>query len=232
MKISKILENNETWHKKKTREVPNYFQGPEVDQKPKVLWIGCSDSRVPPELIVGRSHNNKKDLSDCSAPGFLFVHRNVANVISNQDVNSASVIRYSMTALNESISDIVVCGHYGCGGVKEALGKTDHGIINPWLRDVRDVHRLYQKKISKIKGDDEKWNMLVELNVLEQCLNLFKNPDVQMRIRQGEDPTECGVAPLKIHGWVYDFGTGELKDLEHDLDAAWKKIAPVYQVDV
>lgn len=232
MDISQVLENNKAWREKKTSEVSDYFERLKGGQSPKILWIGCADSRVPPELIVGRSHNEDADLSDCSAPEFLFVHRNVANLVSNQDINAASVIRYSMTALSESVDHIVVCGHYECGGVKESMGKTDHGIINPWLRDIRDVHRTHQGTLDGITDQTEKWNKLVELNVLEQCLNLFKNPDVQKRIRLGNDPNEPKIAPLKIHGWVYNLGSGELKDLEQDLEGEWAKISSIYEIDV
>ena len=169
----------------------DYFERMAHDQTPEFLWIGCSDSRVPAEDVTG------------AEPGELFVHRNIANLVIHTDFNVASVLHYAVEVLR--VKHIIVCGHYGCGGVKNALSNKNFGVINKWLRHIKDVYFLHRPELESIADPDEKYRRLVELNVIEQVRNLAKTHIIQRAWQSGEGPL--------LHGWVYDIRTGYLNDL-------------------
>lgn len=206
MTTNEVFKNNEDWVQDKLNLDKNYFENLSKGQSPDFLYIGCSDSRVSPELAMG------------AEPGNVFVHRNIANVVSNLDVSSKSVINYAVQHLK--VKHAVVCGHYYCGGVKAAMTSSDLGIINPWLQGIRDVYRLHKDTLEAISDEDERYNKLVDLNVQEQCVNLMNNPDVQKAVKAGE---------LKVHGWVFDIGTGKIIDLGFNMED--DSLAAVYKID-
>ncbi len=208
MRVKKFLANNEKWVTKKLNLDPDYFKKLGQGQNPKLLYIGCSDSRVTAEEMMG------------AEPGEVFVHRNIANLVVNIDLNSMSVINYAIEHLN--VEHAVVCGHYGCGGIQAALETRDLGVINPWLRNIRDVFRLYKHELLEIKDEQQRRNRLVELNVQEQCVNLVKNAVVQKAMRE---------KGLKLHGWVFDTYTGRLKDFKINFPKILKEIEAIYQID-
>lgn len=208
MELSQIFSNNEKWVLEKLAVDPNYFNKLADGQAPDILYIGCSDSRVTAEELMG------------VGPGEVFVHRNIANSIVNTDLNSLSVIHYAVDHLN--VSHVVVCGHYGCGGVKAAMQSDDLGILNPWLREIRDVFRLHKKELNAIEDPHEKYNRLVELNVQEQCISLIKIASVQKAHRNRD---------LQVHGWVFDIKTGKLIDLKIDFDKILHDIVEIYKID-
>lgn len=189
--ISKLLLENEAWAKEKVEFDPEYFSRLSQIQTPEFLWIGCSDSRVPANEITG------------TKPGEIFVHRNVANLVVHTDLNLLSVLLYAVDVLK--VKHIIVCGHYGCGGVKAALTNENYGMINKWLRNIKDVYRIHQDEFATIQNVEEKVNLLVELNVKEQVLNLAKTSIVQSAWKKRHGPT--------IHGWVYGLDDGKLKPL-------------------
>ena len=189
--LSELFENNKKWAEKIKESKPNFFKRLSKQQKPKYLWIGCSDSRVPATEIV--------DLD----PGEIFVHRNISNVVVHTDLNCLSVIQYAVDVLK--VKHIIVCGHYGCGGVISALHNEEHGLIDNWLRHVRDVYRLYQSEIDELNSDKEKVDLLCELNVKEQVKNVYHTSIVQRAWKAGQS--------LSIHGWIYSIEDGILKDL-------------------
>ncbi|MCB0468374.1 MAG: carbonic anhydrase, partial [Aequorivita sp.] len=189
MNIDQIFKNNQDWVNEKLGLDPNYFKNLSEGQNPEVLYIGCSDSRVTAEEIMG------------AKPGEAFILRNIANMVSNLDLSAMSVINYAVSHLK--VNHIIVCGHYGCGGVKAAMQSQDLGILNPWLRNIRDVYRLHKQELNNIKDEVEKYRRLVELNVQEQCVNVIKTADVQIAYRSRN---------LTVHGWVMDMGTGKLID--------------------
>ncbi|MFD2556370.1 carbonic anhydrase [Sphingobacterium tabacisoli] len=191
--INNIFKSNEEWIKKQLAIDPTYFEKLAAGQSPEILYIGCSDSRVSAEELMGVE------------PGEVFVHRNIANIIPNTDLNSKSVIEYAVSHLK--VKHIVVCGHYNCGGVKSAMEQEHLGILNPWLGCIRDVYRLHQEHLNAIEDMDERYDRLVELNVAEQCLNLVKIPEVQNAILNHQ---------VTLHGWVFDVRTGKLIDLTED----------------
>ena len=164
MDLNKVFENNENWVKEKLNLDNNYFEDLSKGQSPELLYIGCSDSRVTAEELMG------------AAPGEVFVHRNIANMVSNLDLSSASVINYAVKHLE--VKHVIVCGHYYCGGVKAAMDSVDLGILNPWLRNIRDVYRIHHDELDAISDEEEKYKRLVELNVQEQCVNVLKTADV------------------------------------------------------
>ena len=207
MDIKKIFENNRNWIAKKLESDANYFEKLSDGQTPEFLYIGCSDSRVSAEDLMGLE------------PGKVFVHRNIANMVPNTDLNSMSVINYAVTSLK--VNHIVVCGHYGCGGVLAAMQQADLGILNPWLRNIRDVYRIHRDELDAIENQDEKYKRLVELNVQEQCINVIKTAEVQRANRQRN---------LKVYGWVFDIHTGKLIDLKIDVDAIFKEITKIYKI--
>src|SRR5690554_2242631 len=195
MKIEQIFKNNQDWINKKLGKDPEYFKNLANGQSPEILYIGCSDSRISAEEIMGVN------------PGDVFVMRNISNTISNLDLSAMSVINYAVKILK--VKNVVVCGHYGCGGVKAAMQSKDMGILNPWLRNIRDVYRLHKEELNSIADETKKYRRLVELNVEEQCLNVIKTADVQLAAKSRN---------LKVHGWVMDMETGKLIDLKIDFD--------------
>jgi len=203
-----IFENNRNWVKDNVERDANFLQKLSADQEPDYLYIGCSDSRVPANEIMGL------------APGEVFVHRNVANLVNNIDLNVMSVINYAVRHLK--VKHIVVCGHYNCGGVKAAMTPQDLGLLNPWLRNIRDVYRLHQDELNAITDEHERYNRLVELNVQEQCTNIIKTAAVQeMYVNNG--------FPV-VHGWVFDLKTGLLKDLQINFEKVLKDIQQIYNL--
>lgn len=203
-----IFENNKQWVASKTNVEADFFEKLAKDQTPDYLYIGCADSRVPANEIMGLE------------PGDVFVHRNVANLVNNIDLNVMSCINYAVVHLK--VKHVVVCGHYGCGGVKAAMTAKDMGILNPWLRNIRDVYRLHKDELNAIQDEHERYNRLVELNVIEQCFNVIKTVAVQRSYINNSYPI--------VHGWVFDLKTGLLKDLQVDFGAMLKKIQEIYDL--
>lgn len=207
MKLQEVFANNEQWIQKKLAEDSNYFSDLAKGQEPKILYIGCSDSRVTAEELMG------------VAPGDVFVHRNIANLVIGIDVNAMAVLHYAVDHLK--VDHIVLCGHYHCGGVKAAMQAADLGVLNPWLRNIRDVYRLHQKELDSIVVENDRYNRLIELNVQEQCINLLKTATVQKAIR---------TRGLQVHGWVFDMGTGRIIDLKIDFKSILSKIMEIYDL--
>jgi carbonic anhydrase len=207
MKIETIFEKNEQWIEDKLQKDKKYFENLSKGQAPEILYVGCSDSRVTAEELMG------------AAPGEIFVHRNIANIISNSDLNAMAVINYAVSHLK--VKDIIVCGHYYCGGIKAAMSSTDLGILNPWLRNIRDVYRLHKNELNSIKDDEKKYKRLVELNVQEQCVNIIKTAEVQMAYKARE---------LRVHGWVFDVKTGKLIDLKINFPRILENIREIYRL--
>lgn len=206
--ITELLERNRVWAKNIQDINSEFFESIHKEQKPDYLWIGCSDSRVPAEQVLGL------------LPGKLFVHRNIANLIPNQDVNVHSVLNYAVGVLK--VRHILVCGHYNCGGVKAAMGKSENGFIDHWLRNIRDVYRLHKKELDGIECPEERYRRLVELNVIEQCVNVFKTGIVQQtRLANVQDPA-IGHAFPRIHPLVFDPRDGKVTKL----DVNWESIVP------
>lgn len=208
MDLSKIFENNERWIQAKTQDDPAYFAKLEKGQKPNVLYIGCSDSRVTAEELMGMQ------------PGEVFVHRNVANIVNAIDLNAQSVINYAVTYLE--VNHVVVCGHYSCGGVKAAMESKDMGILNPWLRNIRDVYRAHKDELNDITDEQKRYDRLVELNVKEQAINVLKMAAVQRAVRS---------RGMQVHGWVFDIKTGKLIDLKLDFQKALADIMEIYRLE-
>lgn len=208
MNLNTVFDNNKEWIKSKLDVNPNYFNELGEGQSPELLFIGCSDSRVTAEELMGLG------------PGDVFVHRNIANMVSGTDLNAMSVVEYAVVHLK--VNHVVVCGHYSCGGVKAAMQSADLGILNPWLRNIRDVYRLHKTELNAIENEDERYNKLVELNVKEQCVNLIKTAAVQKAIRE---------RGLQVHGWVFDIHSGKLIDLKIDFESYLEDIREIYHLD-
>lgn len=208
MLYTEIFENNRKWVAEKKGTNKEFFEHLSKGQNPEILYIGCSDSRVTAEEMTGVK------------PGQMFVHRNVANLVPNNDNNSASVIEYAIAYLH--VKHVVVCGHYFCGGVKAAMQAEDMGILNPWLRNVRDVYRLHKDTLDAIADDDARYKKLVELNVEEQCINIIKMAVLQKHFLQNGYPT--------VHGWVFDVHSGELIDLKINFSKKLKGIREIYDL--
>ena len=204
----KIFENNTAWIAEKKSTDVEFFEKLAQDQNPDYLYIGCSDSRVTAEEMMG------------AAPGEIFVHRNIGNLVVSIDLNVMSVINYAVKILN--VKHIIVCGHYNCGGVKAALTQADLGILNPWLRNIRDVFRLHKEELQAIKDPKEQFDRLVELNVKEQCRNIIKTAVVQEFYLHTGFPV--------VHGWVMDIRTGRLIDLNIDFEKELKEIQEIYRL--
>lgn len=204
--IEQIFENNRAWVKSKREGDPGFFERLAREQHPEILYIGCADSRVPANEIMGLE------------PGDVFVHRNVANLVHPIDSNVNAVLQYAVTELR--VKHIVVCGHYGCGGVKAAMQSEDLGLLNKWLRGVRDVYRLHEEELDAIGDEDKRYRRLVELNIYEQCLNVIKTSWVQRFYLKSGYPT--------VHGWVYDLRHGELIDLEVPFERMVAKVRRHY----
>ena len=207
MDIKQIFINNKEWITRKLNTDVDYFTKLSQRHSPEILYIGCSDSRVSAEELMGVN------------PGEVFVHRNIANMIPNTDLNSMSVINFAVSYLK--VKHIVVCGHYNCSGVKAAMQSADLGILNPWLRNIRDVYRLHRYKLDIITDEELKYKKLVELNVQEQCINVIKTSDVQKAYKDRE---------ITVHGWVFDIHTGNLIDLKIDFDRILKNIMEIYKI--
>lgn len=208
MKIEKILKNNEEWIKEKLASDSDYFEKLAQGQSPEILYIGCSDSRVTAEELMG------------AGPGDIFVHRNIANMVNGIDLNTMSVINFSVNHLK--VEHIIVCGHYGCGGIKAAMQSKDNGILNPWLRNIRDVYRLHKEELGAIEDEEQKYQRLVELNVQEQCVNVIKTAEVQKAYRE---------RGLKVYGWVFDIKSGKLIDLKIDFEKILGNIMEIYHLE-
>lgn len=208
MNLDRVFENNEQWIENKLNIDPEFFNDLGKGQTPELLYIGCSDSRVTAEDLMGLG------------PGEVFVHRNIANMVISIDLNVMSVVEYAVQHLK--VNHVVVCGHYSCGGVKAAMLSADLGLLNPWLRNIRDVYRIHRRELEAIADEEKKYDRLVELNVQEQCVNLIKTSSVQKAYRDRS---------LKVHGWVFDIHTGKLVDLKIDFDAILKNIMEIYHLD-
>lgn len=207
MELNHIFDQNKEWIKSKLELDSNYFKNLSAGQNPEILYIGCSDSRVTAEELMGVT------------PGDVFVHRNIANMVPNTDLNSMSVIEYAVKYLK--VEHVVVCGHYNCGGVKAAMEPADLGILNPWLRNIRDVYRMHKEELNAIENEELRYRRLVELNVQEQCINVIKTSAFQKAF---------GERSIKIHGWVFDVHTGNLVDLKIDFVKILEKIMEIYRL--
>lgn len=186
-----LLSGNKNWVEEKLRQDPQFFERLSQGQSPEVLWIGCSDSRVPANEITG------------TKPGDIFVHRNIANMVVHSDMNLLSVLDYAVNILK--VKHVIVCGHYGCGGVKAAMTNEQYGLVDNWLRHIKDVYRLHSMELEAISDEGKKFNRFVELNVIEQVFDLSKTSIIQNAWRTRDLPM--------VHGWVYDLKTGIIQDL-------------------
>ena len=207
-KYLRLLENNKAWVTLQNYENPNFFNELADSQSPEYLWIGCSDSRVPANQITG------------TKPGEMFVHRNIANMVVHSDMNLLSVLSYAVEVLK--VKHIIVCGHYGCGGVLAAMGNKQYGLIDNWLRHIKDVYRYHHTELDAITDENERARRFVELNVQEQVHDLGKTSIVQNAWKNNH--------PLHIHGWVYDIKDGIIKDLELTFTST-KDLHAVYHFD-
>ncbi|AEW87190.1 carbonate dehydratase [Flavobacterium columnare NBRC 100251 = ATCC 23463] len=205
----KLLDNNKKWVDTKLNQDPNFFKDLAKGQNPPLLWIGCSDSRVPANEITG------------TKSGEVFVHRNIANMVVHTDMNMLSVLDYAVNVLK--VRHVIVCGHYGCGGVKAAMGNTSFGIIDNWIRHIKDIYRFNKEKLNSIENEEERFNRFVELNVKEQVLNLAKTSIVQTAWKNGQE--------LFLHGWVYGLNSGYVTDLQVNFSCN-SDLHEMYQLDV
>lgn len=203
-----IFENNRKWIEKKTGTEKDFFSRLAKDQNPEYLYIGCSDSRVSAEEMMGLG------------PGEVFVHRNIANLVTTIDLNVQSVINYAIRELK--VKHVIVCGHYNCGGVKAAMVPRDLGLLNPWLRNIRDVYRFHQRELDAIEDEVQRYNRLVELNVEEQCFNVIKTAALQLGYLSDGYPI--------VHGWVFDIRTGRIIDLKIDFVKKLEEIRHIYDL--
>ena len=204
----KIFENNQKWVNEKRGSDHLFFEKLAQDQNPDYLYIGCSDSRITAEEMMG------------AAPGEVFVHRNIGNLVVSIDLNVMSVINYAVKLLY--VKHIIVCGHYNCGGVRAAMTQEDMGILNPWLRNIRDVYRIHKDELKEIKDTQKRFDRLVELNVKEQCINVIKTAIVQQQFSRTGSPV--------VHGWVMDIRNGKLIDLKIDFEKELKGIQEIYKI--
>lgn len=191
-----LLENNKNWSQRVKEQRPTFFSDLAQQQNPEYVWIGCSDSRVSASNIVGL------------LPGEVFVHRNIANLVIHTDMNCLAVLQFAVEVLQ--VKHIIVCGHYGCGGVKAALEDKRHGLIDNWLRHIQDTANLYDDVLAKIENEDEKLNKLCELNVIEQVLNVGETTIVQDAWSREQE--------IRVHGWIYDLSDGIITDLNIHLE--------------
>ena len=187
-----LFDKNKSWAEKVKQANPDFFSKLSKQQNPEYLWIGCSDSRVPANEIVDM------------LPGEIFVHRNIANLVIHTDLNCLSVIQYAVEILK--VKHIIVCGHYGCGGIRAAFGDRDHGLIDNWLRNIKDIYRYHEARIEALPTEKEKMDLLCELNVVEQVANICHTTIVQGAWKSGQ--------ALTVHGWIYSIEDGILKDLD------------------
>lgn len=208
MKLQTIFKNNEKWVEDKLKLDPQYFENLSKGQHPEFLYIGCSDSRVTAEDLMGVN------------PGEVFIHRNIANQVIPTDNNINAVIQYAVEHLK--VKHIIICGHYECGGVKAALHPSDLGQLNSWLQTLRDVRRLHKAELDEIKDEQKLFDRMVELNVREQCMNIIKIDHVQRSWYKTGFP--------QIHGWIFDVKTGKLKDSGLDLEKEFMEIREIYDL--
>ncbi|MEO8239508.1 MAG: carbonate dehydratase [Flavobacterium sp.] len=204
-----ILDNNKEWVEKSLELDPNYFADLAKGQTPPLLWIGCSDSRVPANEIIG------------AKPGEVFVHRNIANMVIHSDMNMLSVLDYAVNVLK--VKHVIVCGHYGCGGVKAAMGNQSIGIIDNWIRHIKDVYRMHNVYLNSIEDETERFNTFVEINAKEQVFDLAKTSIVQGAWKNGQD--------LTLHGWVYGLNSGFVTDLDVNISSN-DELDDVYQLNL
>jgi len=203
----KILDNNKNWVENQLALDPEYFKDLAKGQQPPLLWIGCSDSRVPANEIIG------------AKPGEVFVHRNIANMVIHSDMNMLSVLDYAVNVLK--VKHIIVCGHYGCGGVKAAMGNQSIGLIDNWIRHIKDVYRLHEHYLDTFKDEEERFNKFVEVNAQEQVFDLAKTSIVQNAWRNGQE--------LTLHGWTYGLNSGYVTDLGVNMSSN-EELDDVYQL--
>lgn len=208
MKIETIFQNNKDWVGRKLSTDPLYFSNLATGQNPKILYIGCSDSRVSAEELMGLN------------PGEVFVHRNIANMIVGTDFNAMSVLEYAIEHLE--VEHIILCGHYDCGGVKAAMIPADLGILNPWLRNIRDVYRIHKSELDDIADQKTRYNRLVELNVEEQCINILKTAVVQKAIHKNK---------ISVHGWIFNVHSGEIINQNIKVDDLLQDIEKIYRLN-
>lgn len=208
-KYDKIFEDNLRWVNGKTNSQKDFFSRHYESQNPDYLYIGCSDSRVPANEITGLNM------------GDLFVHRNIANVVANNDINLLSILQYAVEVL--AVKHIVVCGHYGCGGINAAMQAHSFGILDNWLRNVRDVYRFHKLELDEYHNQDAKMDRLAELNVEEQCMNVIKNASIQESFLLNGKPL--------VHGWIYDMRNGILKDLNINFEGMLKRVQEIYNLE-
>lgn len=203
-----IFEANKKWVEKSKSADPDLLKHLSEEQHPDFLYIGCSDSRVHANEVMGLR------------PGEVFVHRNIANMVINTDLNVLSVINYAVEYLK--VKYIIVCGHYGCGGIQAAMKHLDYGILNPWLRCIRDVYRIHQQELDAIEDMGDRYRRFVEINTIEQCLNVIKTTEVQKSYSRTEFP--------RVAGWIFDIKDGMLHDLDIDFELELNKIKKIYDV--
>jgi carbonic anhydrase len=206
---NQLLENNKKWVEKNLEKDPQFFNRLADGQQPPVLWIGCSDSRVPANEIIG------------AAPGEVFVHRNIANMVVHSDMSMLSVLDYAVNVLK--VRHVIVCGHYGCGGVQAAMTNKHFGLIDNWIRHIKDVYRFHQDELNAIENEKERFNRFVELNVVEQVCDVAKTSIVQAAWESGQQ--------LHIHGWVYDVRDGLINDMQITIKNN-DSLTEVYQLDL
>lgn len=207
-KYDKIFESNKEWIEKNKKNNPGLFDLLAAEQHPDFLYIGCSDSRVHPNQIMGLK------------PAEVFIHRNIANMVNATDLNSLSVINYAVQYLN--VKFIIICGHYECGGIKAAMEHNDYGALNPWLQTIRDIYHLHKKELQSIESLEMRYRRLVELNTYEQCRNVLKMADVQKSYYQKGYP--------KIAAWVFDIKDARLNDLNFNFEKELEQIKEIYDI--
>jgi carbonic anhydrase len=213
-----LYHNNEMWRQREMERDPEIFKRLQRSQSPRYLWIGCADSRVPAEQICGLP------------PGSMFVHRNIANMVSNVDVSVMSVIQYAVASLK--VQHIVICGHYNCGGIAAAMQNVDHqSPLENWLRNIKDVYRTHASELDAYSDENTRWNRLVELNVIEQAVNLYKTRLVQKRRTETFVKREkYGFVQPRIHPCVYDPGTGKLRKLDVEMQQVLSGLKHIYSL--
>ncbi|HCQ04110.1 MAG TPA: carbonate dehydratase [Candidatus Latescibacteria bacterium] len=205
--LDNLLDNNAQWAARVQEQRPGFFENLARQQTPEYLWIGCSDSRVPANQIVGLD------------PGDIFVHRNVANLVVHTDFNCLSVLQYAVEVLK--VKHIIICGHYGCGGVAAALQNMEHGLIDNWLRNIKDLYEQHEMLFRDIKSDEERVNALCRLNVIGQVSNVSHTTIVQNAWKRGQD--------LSVHGWIYSIKDGLIKDLDSTLTGS-EQVPAIYRL--
>jgi carbonic anhydrase len=207
LSYEKLLLENKAWAQEQKNQDPEFFKRLAAQQAPEFLWIGCSDSRVPADKITG------------TEPGEIFVHRNIANLVVNSDINLLSVLQYAVEVLK--VKHVIVCGHYGCGGIRAAMDQHHYGIINHWLKNIKDIYRLHRDEVDALPDENDRVNKLTELNVQEQVLNLAKTSIIQRAWKHENRP--------QLHGWVYGLADGIIKPV-CEMEPG-SHIDPLYEYD-